>query len=526
MNTPENDPAAQSEIAIPWAEPGYSIDIAVKELLLACGLRPRDALFTQCVNDYGVLPTRLQIGRAAAASVAAFSEVLMQIAQQRGMPCEKSTIDIQHCELLMMGALAEKVNNHGLFRRMCAPSELRELSRLGILKATPFMTIQKTADRKWIHTHGNFNCEPIQRTLQCQANAISIKRALNQRRSHELEQSCANNGAIAAIVRTPNEWAQHPHGANLLNSPILEVEKIADGAPQSFTPTEGAPLSGIRVLDLTRVLAGPACSRILSQFGADCLKVIAPHLPYYPFFAKIENMGKRSAYLNLKETIDRKKLTNLSESGDVFVTSYRYGALNKYGFGPKQIATNNPKGIIYVSVNCYGPGPWNARPGYDSLAQAATGYAMAHSGFQNASDGKPQLVPMSAPNDYITAYLAALGALAGLQRRAQEGGSFHVKVSLAQTAMYQMKFGYRDMPKSQAGKLQKRLNSIINGVSPSKVDLNIFTLAQRYMQRQHSAFGPIDCFTSPIHFSNPSIHAHYRHPSVPFGTHEACWESD
>ena len=185
----------------------------------------------------------------------------------------------------------------------------------------------------------------------------------------------------------------------------------------------------MRVLDLTRVLAGPTCARSLAEHGAEVLHVRAPRLPFIEPFVVDTNPGKRSCHLDLDRADDRQRLTALVAGADVFAQGYRPGALERRGLGPAQLAAQRP-GIVVVSINCYGhAGPWRERPGWEQLAQTASGMAHAHAG------GAPVLVPAAA-TDYTTGYLAALGAARALARRAVEGGSWHVQVSLARTAMW------------------------------------------------------------------------------------------
>jgi len=184
------------------------------------------------------------------------------------------------------------------------------------------------------------------------------------------------------------------------------------------------------VLDLTRVLAGPTCGRTLASHGADVLLLNSPTLPNVPAFVLDTNPGKRSAALDLREPEDVAVLRALAAEADVFSQGYRGDALAKRGFGPEELAALRP-GIVYVTINCYGDvGPWRLRPGWEQLAQSVTGIADAQ-----GAPGVPALVPAAAA-DYTTGYLAALGTMAALRRRSIEGGSYHVRVSLCQTAMW------------------------------------------------------------------------------------------
>jgi crotonobetainyl-CoA:carnitine CoA-transferase CaiB-like acyl-CoA transferase len=231
------------------------------------------------------------------------------------------------------------------------------------------------------------------------------------------------------MVRTPEEWNAHEQHAAIEPLARLSVRKIGDSDPESVG--DGVrPLGGVRVLDLTRVLAGPACGRTLAAHGADVLLVSAPSLPSVPAFVLDTSHGKRSAFLDLDVAPARERLRALVRGCDVFTQGYRSGSLERRGFGVEELAALRP-GIVYVTVNCYGDvGPWRERPGWEQLAQSVTGIAHVQGG---GDDGRPTLVPAAAC-DYTTGFLAALGAMLGLGLRATEGGSWHVQASLCQTA--------------------------------------------------------------------------------------------
>lgn len=218
-------------------------------------------------------------------------------------------------------------------------------------------------------------------------------------------------------------------------TPLVELIRIGDAAveplpgPAADVPA-ARPLSGVRVLDLTRVLAGPTCARTLAEHGAEILHVRGPGLPFIEPFVIDTNPGKRSCHLDLAEHGDAERLRGLCRGAHVFAQGYRGGALARRGFGPEALAEIRP-GIVVVSINCYGhEGPWAERPGWEQLAQTVTGVAHEHGGEEEAA-----VVP-AAVTDYTTGYLGALGVLRALARRATEGGSWHVRVSLARTAMW------------------------------------------------------------------------------------------
>ena len=198
--------------------------------------------------------------------------------------------------------------------------------------------------------------------------------------------------------RSADEWRIHPQGIGLARVPVVEMLRIGDAAreplPGPRTDEQRArPLSGVRVLDLTRVLAGPTCARTLAEHGAEVLHVQSPQLPSIEPFVIDTNPGKRSCYLELDRTEDAAQLRALVRDAHVFSQGYRPGALARRGFAPEALAQMRP-GIIVVSIDCYGhEGPLADRPGWEQLAQTVTGMAHEHAG-----DEHPALVP-AAVND-------------------------------------------------------------------------------------------------------------------------------
>jgi crotonobetainyl-CoA:carnitine CoA-transferase CaiB-like acyl-CoA transferase len=268
------------------------------------------------------------------------------------------------------------------------------------------------------------------------APAQDISARTRDRDAPELEDALASKGLCAAVCRTNKEWLAHPQGALLAARPVIELTKIGE-APAEPLPSGIRPLSGVRVLDLTRVLAGPTIARTLAEHGADVLHVASPALPTIDLFEMDTGHGKRQAWLDLNDKAQADTLRHLIRDADVFSQGYQLGSLAKRGFGPEDVAYLRP-GIVYVSENAFGhEGPWARRPGWEQLAQATTGVCVSQGG-----EAAPALVP-AAMNDYTTGHFGALGALMALRRRATEGGSWLVTVSLSQTSMWFYRLGHR-----------------------------------------------------------------------------------
>lgn len=296
----------------------------------------------------------------------------------------------------------------------------------------PLVDFYRTRDGRWFFVHGVFEhlAAGTLRVLGVrERSAAAIAAAVARRDAQELEDALAQERMCGAYARSAAEWRAHPQGRLLAALPCVEVRRIGD-APAQPLPPAARPLAGVRVLDLTRIIAGPTASRTLAEHGADVLNISSPRLPSLPTFVIDTGHGKRSAWLDVDEPRQREQLLALARDADVLVQGYRSGTLARRGLAPHDLARARP-GIVYVSVNCYGhEGPWAQRPGWDQLAAVATGMTV-----RQGSVERPLLLPVAA-NDYTSGYLAAFGAMVALARRAVEGGSWEVRASLAQTAMW------------------------------------------------------------------------------------------
>ena len=287
------------------------------------------------------------------------------------------------------------------------------------------------------HFLAHFNLSHLRQrvldALRAEPTPDSVSAAMAARDGLDLEDAIARARACGTIVRTADAWLDHPQGRALSAKPVIKLTRIGD-APPTPVPCGARLLSGLRVLDATRILAGPIAARTLAEQGADVLMITAPDLPQVPQHVRNTSHGKRSAYLDLDQPHDRERLESLVAEADVFSDGYRPGSLARRGFGPARLAELRP-GIVNLAVSCYGlDGPFSDRAGWEQVAQAASGIAVAN------GDDTPRLIPVPAC-DYLTGFLGALGILLALGRRAREGGSWHVEVSLCASAMMLLRQG-------------------------------------------------------------------------------------
>jgi hypothetical protein len=347
---------------------------------------------------------------------------------------------------------------------------------------------------RWIHLHGGFPHlrDGLLELLDCANDPEWIARAVSKWDAQALEDAIAERSLCGARVRTQAEWAGHPQGLALAQRPLVEIRRIGESAPEPLHGG-GRPLSGVRVLDLTRVLAGPTCGRTLAEHGADVMRVHAPHLPFIEPFVMDTGHGKLSTHLDLRRKEDAERMRSLIGGGDVLSRGYRNGALEKLGFGLEDLIALRP-GLIVVSINCYGhEGPWSGRAGWEQLAQTVTGIAS-----ENGGPETPRLLPAAA-TDYTTGYLAALGTLAALARRAREGGSYEVRVSLARSGMWLQELD--------------RVDGVPIGVGQDQLD--------RYMQETMTEKGRIHHLGPVLELSETP--PHWARATADLGSHPPQW---
>jgi crotonobetainyl-CoA:carnitine CoA-transferase CaiB-like acyl-CoA transferase len=358
--------------------------------------------------------------------------------------------------------------------------------------------LYRCGDGRWVRLHTSLphHYRGMLGLLRSADDRAAVQRALDHWEGEALEAAAADAGLVAAACRTFAEWNRHPQGRAIAALPLLSIEQIGDAPPEALSAAE-RPLAGIRVLDLTRIIAGPVCGRTLAVHGADVLLVGASHLPSLRPLVIDTGRGKLSAFIDLREASGRETLAALARDADIFVQGYRPGAIAALGFGPEEVAKIRP-GIVYVSLCAYGRhGPWAARRGFDSLVQTASGFNAAEAEAFGASELKP--LPGQAL-DHATGYLMAFAAMAALIRRAERGGSWHVRVSLAQTAYWLRGLGR------------------IDGMACTDPK---FDDVRDRLEETASGFGRLTAVRhAAVMDETPP---HWARPSVPLGTHPAAW---
>lgn len=303
----------------------------------------------------------------------------------------------------------------------------------------PLSAFMATRDG-WIRLHGNY---PHHRAALVRAlghprhGAAGVPAAVAERGAEELETAVVTAGGCAAALRDRDTWRDSDPGAAVAAAGLLNFEPGVARRVRGLPPLPGGagpaqPLAGLRILDLTRVIAGPVGTRMLAALGADVLRVDPPLMAELPLLWLDGGVGKRSVHLQLRNRPDRERLHRLLDDADVLVTGYRVGALDSFGLSRETLQEKHPH-LCTVRLSAWGErGPWASRRGFDSLVQSATGIAM-----ETSPDGglTPGTLPAQAL-DHGTGYLIAAAAMRALTLRALEGRASHAGVALARTAWW------------------------------------------------------------------------------------------
>jgi crotonobetainyl-CoA:carnitine CoA-transferase CaiB-like acyl-CoA transferase len=462
--------------------PPPSPRIVLRSLLQEVALPAELADKVDLTGSDPVLPSSFAVGTVAQATIAAVAAAAADLWTLRGGQPQNIAVDMRHAALEF---LSER-----LYRLDGKPS-----ARLWDAIAGTY----RCGDGRWVRIHTNFphHRDGILALLDCEYDRASVQAALDGWQAAAFEDAVAARGLVATMMRSTADWLATPQGAALAGQPLVALERIGEAPAEGFSRAP-RPLEGLRVLDLTRIIAGPVCGRALAVHGAEVLRIASPNLPFVLPLVIDTGRGKRSAHLDLETAEGRAALRALLKQADVFVQGYRPGGLAARGFSPEDAAAVRP-GIVYVSLNAYGyEGPWAGRRGFDSLVQTASG--INHAEAEAAGIDSPRELPCQAL-DHASGHLMALGALAALRRRATEGGSWHVRVSLART-----------------GRWLQSLGRVPGGQACSAPD---DALLSDLMGESESGFGRLVAIRHAAQMS--ATPARWVHPSAPLGSHAPAW---
>ena len=428
-----------------------------------------------------VLPSSFAVGTAAQATIAAAALAAAELWRLRSGRSQRVSVDMRSAAIEFRSERYLRVDGR-------PPAEYHD----------PIAGLYRCGDGRWVRLHTNLphHRDGLLGLLGCAHEPMAVQRALDGWRGEALEAAAAEAGLVVTACRSFAEWDEHAQGRAIARLPLFTIDRIGDAPAQPLPPAD-RPLAGVKVLDLTRIIAGPVCGRTLAVHGADVLLITASHLPSMQPLVIDTGRGKLSAHIDLRQPSGREALASLLRDADVFVQGYRPGAIAAFGFGPQDVARIRP-GIVYVSLCAYGyEGPWAGRRGFDSLVQTASGFNAAEAHACGAREPRP--LPAQVL-DHATGYLMAFAAVSALTRRAAQGGSWHVRVSLAQTGYWLRKLGR------------------VDGLSCADPG---FDDVSDCLEDSPSGFGRLTAVQhSAVMTETPP---HWVRPTVPLGTHPPAW---
>lgn len=434
-------------------------------------------------GDEPQLPSSFRVAAAAQASIAVAGLAAAQLWKLRSGQSQDVAVDMRH-----------------------AVVECRSERYLRVDGKPPPPTwdaiagVYRTRDARFVRLHTNFphHRAAVCTVLGCKPERDEVQAALMQWDAEAFETAAYAAGGVVAMMRSHDEWSALPHAGALAALPTLSIEKIGEAAPKPW-PAGDRPLAGLRVLDLSRVIAGPVAGRTLAAHGADVLLISGPDLPAIPWLTIDTGRGKLTGFAELKSAPGQSVMRDLVAGADIFSQGYRPRALAALGFAPEDAAKINP-GIVYVSLSAYGhAGPWAGRRGFDSLVQTATGFN--HAEGRAAGVEGPKELPAQML-DHATGYLMAFGAMMAKARQSREGGSWHVRVSLAQT-----------------GRWLWNLGRVADGFETE--DLLKGDAVSPFMEEVASGFGPLCAVSHAAVLSKTP--AFWARPAMPLGSHPPQW---
>src|SRR5437879_5498445 len=300
------------------------------------------------------LPSSFRVAAAAQASIAAAGLAAAQIWKLRAEQSQNVAVDMRH-----------------------AVVECRSERYLRVEGKPPppawdaIAGIYRTRDQRFVRLHTNFrhHRDAVCKVLNCKPERDEVQAALMQWAGEAFETAAYAGGCVVALMRSHDEWSDLPHAKALAALPLISIEKIGDAAPKPWSAGD-RPLEGVRVLDLSRVIAGPVAGRTLAVHGADVLLISGPDLPAIPWLTIDTGRGKLATFIELKSEQGQDILRGLLAQADIFSQGYRPRAIASLGFSPAEAARICP-GIVYVSLSAYGhAGPWSRSEEHTSELQS------------------------------------------------------------------------------------------------------------------------------------------------------------
>lgn len=395
----------------------------------------------QVAGSDPVLPARVPIAEVSAMALAEIGDAARSLSVQAGGDPGAVETSVQKGAQSIISFALTKVDGEAIARTN---------------QSNPLVRHYQCADGRWVYVHGGF---PVLASRLADLLGISVDASFDQVamavsawEGQALEDAIAERRGCGALIRTEAEWQVHPQGATVAQLGAVDVRPLAEPIA-GWQPSQRRPLTGLRVLDLTRVLAGPACGRTLAALGADVLQMTGPATPSVPAFVIDTGQGKRRAFGDFNVANDLAAMQQLAVSAHVVVQGYRPGIVERYGLDADTLRAKGFKGI-YANVSAYGPvGPFADRAGWEQLAQSVSGIAALE-----GTDDKPALLPAAAC-DYTTGYLLA----GSITRQLGRGLTADIDASLCQTAQLLLSAGPRRDPAGATGIGTPQTETVVSG---------------------------------------------------------------
>jgi len=424
----------KARLTNPVSSPEFDLQAGLNEVLRDVGMTAADS--GGKLTFYGqdpIVPSPIRFGSMAAIGLAAKAIGVAALWRARTEEGQDISVDVRKA-----------------LRRFCCFFEGKwetmngRPPAMGADEENPFLKLplfRETRDGRHVVP---LNFYPRLRTrtldfLRCRDSAESVENAILQWRGEELETAAAEEGIVMGMVRTFDEFRSERQYAEILSKmPLITLEKIGESEPIPFKRNGRSPLDGIRAFGMGHVIAGAAIGRDLAYWGADVLNIWRPNNTELESFFWDVQVGMRSTILdNSKE--DRSKFDRLLEDADVFFANKRPGFLKRNGLYAEELCAKKP-GLIHATVVTHGEnGPWSNRPGFDEIGAAVAGLFSIEG--TPAQPKQPPIVPIC---DNVVGWLGTVGILAALRRRAIEGGSYRVVVSLTRTVLWLLSLGIFD----------------------------------------------------------------------------------
>lgn len=408
----------------------FDIDAEFAKILAPVGLATHqtggNVIFT---GEDPILPSKHRLGAIVAMAMMAPAVATQALYRMRGGPAQDLSVDLRKavCHTHPFVAFHPTVAGYPYQMLFADP------------RVNPMLFgIFPTRDGRWYLPTAAYPHMVPQwlGLLRCALDERSVTDAISRWDAQELEDAAAARGMIGSICRSRDEWLAHGQGALLARTPFVEIVKIGDSEPElPRLECPDRPLSGFRVASMTHVIAGQVVGRTLAEQGAEVLHLTRPEFEYDVGWIDT-TPGFRSAWVDLTKKEYAAKARTILRDADVLVENYRGRKLADLGFSAGEVADLRP-GIVYASVRAFGwEGPWGQRGGFDMDANCCTGFTLLE-----GTVDKPELPPTKILNDYVAGYLTACGVLAALKMRAEHGGSYHVRTSLARFSMWYSELG-------------------------------------------------------------------------------------